>query len=325
MSEIIFSKKGQRKVSAFIGQELLYDYMTGLLDDERKKAVEEYIHQNKEVQGDMQKIQNGMNYLEVLAQTKVSEALLEKVKQPSSYLDNLLLKMKFQDWSPGFRLGIEASLVAIGVVVIALVLPWQRIFDFKIDTSDLVLSEITKKFESKNPAEAEISSKEETSDKSDLSFPDEVSGTAAVVAAASTTTSSTTSTTIKAIAKNTAPAAAAAVAVVPTTTTTLAAATDTKRVGYLYRGTIGITNAKAATVKLVEKLTALGARKAGNVELGWSKGPGSYFHFTMPESAYQEMTAAFQEYGPLSITKERHERVMPEGIVRVIITVDEKK
>lgn len=301
--------------------------MTGLLDEERKKAVEEYIQQNKEVQNDIQKIQNGMNYLDILAQTKVSEALLEKVKQPSSALDNLLLKMKFQEWSPGFRLGIEASLVAIGVVIVALVLPWQRIFDFKIQTSDLVLSEITKKFESKNPAEAEISSKEESSDKADISFPDEVAGAAAVVAAQSTTTS-TTSTTVRAIAQNpVAPAAgvASATAVTTTSTTIPAVAAETKRVGYLYRGTIGITNAKAATAKLVEKLNSLGARKAGNVELGWSKGPGSYFHFTMPESGYQEMTAAFQEYGALSIAKERHERVMPEGIVRVIITVDEKK
>jgi hypothetical protein len=96
-------------------------------------------------------------------------------------------------------------------------------------------------------------------------------------------------------------------------------------VGYLYRGIIQITNAKAAATKLVEKVTSLGGRKAGEVELGWSKGSGAYFHFTMPESNYQQMTEAFKEYGQLKISKERHERIMPEGIVRVIITVDEKK
>ncbi len=51
----------------------------------------------------------------------------------------------------------------------------------------------------------------------------------------------------------------------------------------------------------------------------------AYFHFTMPENNYQQMTDAFKEYGQLKIAKEKHERIMPEGIVRVIITVDEKK
>lgn len=327
MSEDIqFSKKGQRKVSSFIGQELLYDFMTGNLDSERRKAVEEYIDQNKEVQGDIQKIQHGMNYLEVLEQTKVSEALVEKIKQPTSYLDNLLLKMKFDDWSPGFKLGVEASVVAIGITVIAVVLPWKKMLDFRVDSSDIILSEITKKFDSKNPAEKEITAKSDElidKEKADISFPDEESGAAAtagagaVIAASSTTT---TSTTLK---------SAPAVAVVNNTTTTTMAANpagETKRVGYLFRGTVAITNAKAAASKLVEKVTSLGGRKAGNVELGWSKdNEGAYFHFTMPESNYQQMTEAFQEYGQLKIAKERHDRVMPEGIVRVIITVDEKK
>lgn len=327
--EIQFSKKGQRKVSSFIGQELLYDYMTGNLDDERKQAVEEYIEQNKEVQSDIQKIQHGMNYLEVLEQTRVSEALVEKIKQPTSYLDSLLLKMKFDDWSPGFKLGVEASVVAIGITVVAVVLPWKKMLDFKVDKSDIILSEITKKFDSKNPAEHEVVAKNEDisgQDKSEVSFPDEESGAGTSAGIAVVTSSTTTSTTLK---------SAPVVAVAPNATTTTmktpvdaqntAGATEAKRVGYLYRGTISITNAKAAATKLVDKVTGLGGRKAGNVELGWTKGEGAYFHFTMPESNYQQMTEAFQEYGNLKIAKERHERIMPEGIVRVIITVDEKK
>ena len=313
--EINFSKKGQRKVSSFIGQELLYDYMTGNLDEERKKSVEEYIQQNKEVQNDIQKIQHGMNYLEQLEQTKVSEALLEKIKQPTSAIENLMLRMKFDDWSPGFKLGVEASLVAIGVVAIAIFLPWQKMLDFKVGSSDVILSEISRKFESKSPSESEVIAKEDSADKNEISFPDEESDTniAAV--------SSTTSTTIK--------AAVVAAAPSSTTSTTIpvpaVAATDGKRVGYLYRGIIEITNAKASAAKLVEKVSGLGGRKAGNVELGWAKGSGAYFHFTMPENNYQQMTDAFKEYGQLKIAKEKHERIMPEGIVRVIITVDEKK
>lgn len=308
-NEIQFSKKGKRKVSAFIGQQLLYEYITGSLDEERVKSVEEYIQQNQEVLNDINKIQNGMSYLSVLSQTKVSEALLARIKQPVSWLEVLLLKLRFDQWSQGFKIGVEASLVAIGVVFVILVLPWQKIFDFKMESSDVLLTEIVRKFESPQSNDDQ-SSVAATNSNSEISFPDE--GSTAVVAAV--TTSSTTTSTIP----TTPPAA---VAVAPVTATTV----ETRRQGYLYRGSMAITNAKAASTKLVQRLTQLGARKAGNVELGWSRDEGAYFHFTMPETNYSEMESSFNEFAPIKITKEKHERVMPEGIIRVIITVDEKK
>ena len=95
--------------------------------------------------------------------------------------------------------------------------------------------------------------------------------------------------------------------------------------GFLYRGTLKTTNVEATTPKLIEFLAQAGGRKAGQVPLGWKKEQGSYFHFTIPEAKYGELEAFFREYGTLVITKERHERVMPEGIIRLIIDVDEKE
>lgn len=117
----------------------------------------------------------------------------------------------------------------------------------------------------------------------------------------------------------------------PATTAAVAAATAPKPQdpviyqGFLYRGRLQATNVEAVTPKLVEFVTAQGGRKAGQVPLGWQKGQGSYFHFTIPEAKYEELEAFFREYGSLVISKERHERVMPEGIIRLIIEVEEKK
>lgn len=94
--------------------------------------------------------------------------------------------------------------------------------------------------------------------------------------------------------------------------------------GYLYRGQLKVTNVVATTPKLVEFITTLGGRKAGQVPVGWQKGQGSYFHFTIPEAKYEELETFFREYGTLVIAKERHERIMPEGIIRLIIEVEEK-
>lgn len=94
--------------------------------------------------------------------------------------------------------------------------------------------------------------------------------------------------------------------------------------GFLYRGVLRTTNVEAVTPKIVEFLAQGGGRKAGQVDLGWRKGTGSYFHFTIPEAKYEELEEFFREYGTLVISKERHPKVMPEGIVRLIVDVEEK-
>jgi len=317
-----FSKKGQRKVSSFIGQELLYDYMTGELDPERKKAVEDFARANKEAQMDMQKILNGMQYAEKLSQTKVSEALISKISQPSSYSQVLLQKIRFEEWSPALKMGIEASVVALGITIFAVLIPWHKLMDLKIGSNEIVLTEVENEKVPVTVSESETSSKESET------FPDEGGPTptttttlrlAAVAAVIPTTTTLTTTTTM-AVAQKNPPAEK------PTSTAVPVVAAEEKRQGELFRGTIEVTNVPAITPKLVERITELGARKAGQVELGWSKnGDSSYFHFTMPEGRYEELKALFIEFGDLQIQKEKHERVMPEGILRVIITVDEKK
>ncbi|MNL61807.1 hypothetical protein D3C87_1857750 [compost metagenome] len=48
-----------------------------------------------------------------------------------------------------------------------------------------------------------------------------------------------------------------------------------------------------------------------------------YFHFTLPEAKYAELEAFLATYGKARIGKEKHPRVMPDGIIRLILTVDE--
>ncbi len=48
-----------------------------------------------------------------------------------------------------------------------------------------------------------------------------------------------------------------------------------------------------------------------------------YYHFTMPEAKYQELVTFLSTYGKSKIGGEKHPRVMPDGIIRMIITVDE--
>lgn len=321
MEENFFSKKNQRIISAFIGQGLLFDYMTKALDPERQKAVEDYVRSNPDAQMDIQKIQNGLSYAEQLRATQVAEELLEKVTVSSSYTQTLLDKIHFDDWSPALKMGIEGTIVALGITIFAILIPWHKVMDIKFGPREVILTEVDK------AAVTTVVAETDTGTKESVVFPDEgpaIASTTTTMAVAGGVPSSP-------IAQQTTPS----VKVSPPTTVPVpktapekshaAAASSEKKMGVLFRGTISVTNIQAVTPKLVEKVQELGGRKAGQVELGWFKGDSSYFHFTMPESRYQELQDYFKEYGFLSIQQEAHERVMPEGIRRIIITVYEKK
>lgn len=328
-----YSKKGQRKLSSFVGQELLYDYISEQLDPERHKAVEEFLKENREAQGDVQKINNGISYVGRLAETVVSQALLEKVETPSNYFQTVQARLRFEEWPVGLKLGLEAMVVALGITSVAVLVPWHKIMSLRTHTENVVLTEVAHETVKKTteveagdavkeqPAafqdEGVVVSKPNIVDENEVSKPN-------TPVSAPATTAAVAAKPVTPPPKTPAPESKKPVA------TAAAAATDTtekdgKHIGFLYRGSMSVTNVSAVSPKMVEKLTALGSRKAGEVELGWKKGNGSYFHFTVPESKYEEVLAVFNQYGQLKIQKERHERVMPEGIIRLIVTVDEKK
>jgi len=322
-----YSKKGQRKISSFVGQELLYDYISGQLDSERQKAVDEFLKENREAQGDIQKINNGIAYVDRLAETVASQALLEKIETPSNYFQTVQTRLRFEEWPVGLKLGLEAMIVALGITSVAILVPWHKIMNLRSRSDNVVLTEIahetvkkTTEVETGNAVKEQPAAfQDEGVQTTKPNIVDETDVSKASIKAEVAVTPTATPPPVPEPQKTTVP-----------DTTAVAAAADTsekdsKRVGFLYRGTMLVTNAPAVTPKMVEKLTALGSRKAGEVEMGWKKGNGSYFHFTVPENKYDEVLAVFNQYGQLKIQKERHERIMPEGIIRLIITVDEKK
>ncbi|MBK7960034.1 MAG: hypothetical protein IPK04_01655 [Bdellovibrionales bacterium] len=122
---IPLSKKNQREVTSFLGHEMLFDYIAGTLDEERKRAIDEFLNKSKEAQLDLIKILNGMKYAEQLAETVVSQDLLEKVQEPETYLSVLLKKSKFDQWPLSVKWSIEALIVVTGIVGLLVLVPWE--------------------------------------------------------------------------------------------------------------------------------------------------------------------------------------------------------
>jgi acetylornithine/succinyldiaminopimelate/putrescine aminotransferase len=96
-----------------------------------------------------------------------------------------------------------------------------------------------------------------------------------------------------------------------------------QRQGYVWRGVIKVEELNdEVSQKVVAIIQKLGGKKAGQVELGWKKGDSRYFHFTIPESHYTEFNQSLQDIGQIQLKKEKHPRVMPQGSMRIIMSLE---
>lgn len=306
---LLFTRKNKREMSSFLGQELLYDYLTHQLDSSRKQSVEEFIKESKEAQQDLIKMMNGIQYSERLSETVISEPIIEKINEPSNYMAVLLRKTNFSNWPLSFRWGLEALLVSAIVVLILVLAPWEKAVrnNWFSEDSHLTLAEVEHQKQSSAEKLKELE-KTETPQFDDEELKPEVT---------QAKKSDTSKDPVKPVSGTT--RAGSAVATAPT-------AEENKKVaeGFLYRGVLDATNLEMVGPKIKDKIIELGGRKAGEVELGWQKTAGSaYFHFTIPEAKYQDLNAFLNTYGKINLIKEKHPRIMPDGIIRLIITVNE--
>lgn len=99
---------------------------------------------------------------------------------------------------------------------------------------------------------------------------------------------------------------------------------DSTPKGGLYRGIVYVKNLKEVNTQIISKLVSLGAKKAGEVELGWLKTKDTaYYHFTMPEPKIEEVESYLKKMGQVEIKFENHPRLIPAGSKRFIVEVRE--
>ncbi|HWU44087.1 MAG TPA: hypothetical protein VN132_11635, partial [Bdellovibrio sp.] len=320
-------------MSPFIGHELLYDYLSGMLDEERKVAVEDHVKYSRDAQLDLNKIQNGESYSNQLSGTVVSQPIIEQINTTSTYLTTLMQKSNFDKWPQGIKWGLEALVVVSVIVILLTVAPWQKVLNMGISTGtkEVVLAEVSKTETAPTPVEEKPQFvDEDTKSAKPAAVAVKPTPTPAAAAPKPATTKPATPPTASA----TTPAPATPVPAKPSPTPApvvaankeankdegkLSATEVTTGGGFLYRGDIAVTNIAVVGPKITEKIKELGGRKAGAVELGWQKTPTSmYYHFTIPEAKYQELSNYLATYGKAHIGKEKHPRVMPDGIIRLI-------
>ncbi|MFZ4402589.1 MAG: hypothetical protein ACOYOK_00670 [Pseudobdellovibrionaceae bacterium] len=308
-SNDLWPSHNQRSLSEFVSNELLYDYAIGALDEHRKNNLEECLKNNITLQAELNQLQKSIDYLNELKNIQINSKIIQSIDDQSNYWLVFAQRIKLNSWPVGLRWGAEALLVLSLMVIVIVFSPWNKIFEtnWMVKNSDIILAEIIKSeknMNSKDSTPAEFKDEIKSEIKSEQIAKNEV--------------------TIKTDESN-------KFLDVPITKNEKNQQTEQNNLessnqseGYLFRGTIKITNLDTSTTKIKEFIESLGGRKAGEVNLGWKKNPGSaYFHFTLPEAKKKDLEDFLLQFGQLKLAKEKHPRIMPGGIIRLIVTVEE--
>ncbi len=321
--ELNYSKKEKRELSPFLAKELLFDYLVGTLDEDRAKAVEQVLKQSQELKSELEKVKQGLQFFKQFEGLTPGKEIIEQVIVPNSLSYKLLKILKFEEWPDSYRWALEAVLAGVVIFMIAVVVPWHKLISLTWNQStQIVLSEYNKNAETMT-AEKDISPPSTQIEAKNTEAPaqkDSANQVAGEGKALPETTQVVAAIAEPKAEQATEPKNETEKLVTPTTISRPKALQ-----GYLFRGTATIPSIVSINPQLVAKLTEMGAQKAGQVDIGRLKGTTSYYHFSIAERELEEVRKLFFQYGSLDLKKEKHDRVMPEGTVRIIIEVSEEQ
>lgn len=313
----------RKKLTRFLCQELLYEFVTHRLDSRREQEINDFLPTCRETTRELDNLNKGLRYAQVAAQVKISPRLKEALENFEPHWKKQLRAWTMWSSQRGWKmLPYVFVVVAIGLGVMV-TKPWVKTL-----SEDVMLAEQLKKEPDMVPPPKEPAKEEPAAP---------VVTTAPVAAVVPQVTpqppapvkpSPVVAPTLPPLPKPS-PVVVATAPTIPETSAVSdpeaskpSSEAEQMGRGFLYRSEIEVSDFHNSWPAIRDKVVALGGKVAGNVELGWlRKTTESYFHFTLPESNYPELELFLGTFSPVRFSKDRHPRVMPEGQIRIILTV----
>ncbi len=293
----------KRNLSEFMCIEMLYDYKSGKLDPLRHQAVEEGLQSSPRVREELKKLSIGISYCDKLKNISVSEPLVDLILDQPKPTEKVFSKLKWNSFPQPVRWALEAVVVAVAIALFVTQIP--NLFKGEQTEPDSML---VKKFDIKPPGPEMVAETE---------IPPLLKPSIEPINPERIKPADTKPTEVAAVATQT-PAAT------PVVTVPAAKPAPKKGNAYVYRMTMYVEDVDTVTPEIAALISGLGGEKAGEVELGWRRKGGSYFHFSVPQNNSGTLQDGLKKYAPFNIIKSSHPRIMPEGIERYILWVEKK-
>ena len=321
----------RKKITPFLAQEMLYDFATDRLDPDRKDAIEEFLKNDKECRNLLDAIHRGGEYAEKLSGTKLKSDLVHQLMDAENVLSLGKRYSSPMQWPDSIRWSLMAIVISSLVAATVALVPWNKMPTFQSKPTDTI--EIAKLHGPPEPTKGDVppeAAETLPEDNEQHGSGDDVEDEGPEAAQAA-----------KVVANQKQPPTPApppladqgdrgreGKPVTPNEEIAKAQASaagekhDPKAKGFVYRAFMTLNDLETLGPKLSEQIIELGGEKAGEVELGWKRGTGRYYHFALPESNEEKILEILRAYGPVRISKDPHPRVMPKGQVRFILWVE---
>lgn len=336
-------------LTKFVCKELVYDYLTGALDASRREKFQEFLNEDLELKKKLDRNKHALQYVGELKKIELSEAYQSYLSEAhdlglvEAFVESPVVSHEEKApqsniWSDFWsergellkliRRTTEALSLAIVVFLVVSNLP-KELFDFESkDKPTLLLTDKNKVGSVESPATTHGIEDEDEVIADDIN--EEAEETAAQVASSEkketpvekpekkqASDSSSKNLAANVASKNADSSSSAAVAKVEEKE-------PAKKNFYLYRSIIYVQDLIAVSDEFLTYLEANGAKKAGQVKMGWEKNRSRYFHFHIDESKREEMEAILSKYAPFRLNRYDHWRKTPEGKMRAIVEIRQK-
>lgn len=334
----------RKKLTKFLCQELLYEFVTHNLDHAREKEVTDYLETCRDSQRELDNLSKGLRFALIGAKVRVSPTLLHALENFEPRWKRKLRVWTLWSSRRGWRALPYVFMVAVLATGIMVVRPWVT-----APSEDITLAEQLKQEPDMLPQPAGAVPEVKPPPVEPLVMkPEETPATAEAATEPVPEIQFNFAELNDAVMRDLLPMSAAfkpemllakveppppaqavadagtAADPAPTaeTKSSTPAVEEAMGRGYLFRTVMQVQDFQNSWPAIRDKIVALGGKVAGNVELGWLRRPDeAYFHFTLPESNMNELEIFLATFGPVQFSKDRHPRVMPEGQIRIIMSV----
>jgi hypothetical protein len=281
----------KRSLSEFMGSEMLYDYKSGRLDSHRTMAVEEVLESSPKVRKELKTLTAGIEYCEKLKAINVSDQLTDFIVNQPTIVEKIISALRWSRLPQPVRWAFEAVVVAVAIALFVVQMP--ELFKDQQVKSDSV---IVKKFDLTPPTET---------------VPESAPEPVATIP-------------VPEPAPTPLPAPEAIAPPVVVSPPPIEKPIEKKGNAYVYRMTMFVDDVDKVTPEVVALIESLGGSKAGEVELGWRRKGGSYFHFSIPMATTTALQEGLKKYAPFNMIKSNHPRVMPADTERFILWMEKR-
>lgn len=337
-NEDIPQARHQIRMTNFLCREMMYDYLTGRLDELRFQAMQEYIEKNKSMQVLESEVRSTLQHIESYGEIPVVDSILlalsddlqpffKRWSLPKFSLPQLGWKPVFFFFSVFFLAGL-----IVGLFPKSLKEPFQST-DVRLLESNIELVDISAVFSSAAKENIPITNKVFEHDRTlwpskllifpawpEITILSEHSASSALpddrreIASEGGLISEE-----EALVQKASEDEASAEFQVDSSSDPVETPLPEPQ-GVVTRLFMSHSSPETIGESIRDKIHALGGARAGEVELGWRA--WQYYHFALPEDQTESFLSFLDQFGIIRISRDPHPRVMPEGESRFILLIE---